>query len=195
MKRPRRRPTPVAAVVRQLIGVQEGTPSGRRGGKTLKVFEAFTRIGPPVSQWAEPVAFKNGVLTLEVAQSVWLTELSLLAPQIRERLNCILAVGWIKQVRLRLGLPRRTRPAPVLRPLTDVERQRIAGWVDAIRHPEVQTAVRRAAERCVRRGLAQVGPAPGAAGPCLAPEEPVLEAPRLTYGYGWRRVDRRGEPD
>ena len=194
MKRARRHPTPIGAVVRQLLGEQEGTPSGRRGGKTLKIFEAFARIGPPVSEHAEPVAFKNGVLTLEVTESVWLTELSLLAPHVRERLNGGLGAPWVREVRLRLGLPRRARPAARLPPLTDAERRQIGGWVDAIRHPDVRTAVRGAAERWVRRGLSRAGLAPGPAGPCLTPEEPAPEAPGLTYGYGWQRPPGRGDP-
>ena len=193
MKRARRRPTPIGTVVRALIGDREGTPSGRRGGKTLKFFEAFARIGPPVSERAEPVAFKSGVLTLEVSESVWLTELSLLAPQIRSRLNCSLGASWVTQVRLRLGLPRRARLVPPLRPLTEAERQRITGWVASIRDPDVKTAFCRAAEHCVRRGLPRGGLPPGSAGPCLTPAEPSLEAPRLTYGYGWRRPGGPGD--
>ena len=44
----------------------------RTGQRALEVFQAFEKVGPPITHHAEAVLFRAGVLTLRVSGSPWL---------------------------------------------------------------------------------------------------------------------------
>jgi predicted nucleic acid-binding Zn ribbon protein len=50
-------------------------------------------VGPEVARQAQPVAERAGVVTVSCASATWTSELSLLAPQLLERLNEGLSSG------------------------------------------------------------------------------------------------------
>ncbi|MEQ9496822.1 MAG: DUF721 domain-containing protein [Deltaproteobacteria bacterium] len=171
-------------------------PDPRRGPKShaLRVFTAFTKIGPPIVDQADPVLFRKGVLTLQVAESAWMTELSFLAPQIKKRLNGLLGRDLIREVRFRLGpLMPRPEPPPKPKPLTREAKARIAAWADQIPSQDVRAAVVRAAERFAalprKAPLDLSGPPGPRSTPTELIDDPDAPKPR-TYGYGDRKQDR-----
>lgn len=148
------KPVLVADLVARFLSRRHGHPQREREATTLKVFSAFQRIGPPVTEQVEPAFFKQGVLTLTVSESAWLTELTFLKPEILERLNRALGREVVVDLRMRLGrLMRRgiagKAQAPVL---SAAEREKIEAWGAMIPNPSVREAMIRAASRSVASG-------------------------------------------
>jgi predicted nucleic acid-binding Zn ribbon protein len=52
---------------------------------------------------AQPVAERDGVLTVACESSVWAQELDLLSERVLERLNGLLGAGQVKRMRVRTG--------------------------------------------------------------------------------------------
>jgi hypothetical protein len=174
------------------------TGAAREEVLALRVFTAFERIGPPLTDQAEPILFRHGVLTLRVKSSVWLTELTFLKTELLERLEQHLGRRAVRDVRLRLGHvePRPIEPSP-RRALAEADRARIADWTEAIADPKVREALSRAAARCLERGPADFELPAGPPGPMPSPDrKPAEPAPEtiLTYGFGRREVDRWAPP-
>lgn len=148
-----RRPRAAAEIVAEVLAEQEGRANGRKEAMTVRVFRAFSRLGPPITRHAEPVQFRAGVLTLSVDDSGWLTELTFLRPEILQRMAGLLGKPWVKDVRLRhapLGRAEELRPQkqpmPVLAPEDEAT---VAGWAAEIADPEIRDAMLRAARRAV----------------------------------------------
>ena len=186
-----RRPVAVGDILARLLddvtGRGPGGSSGPKAGpaKVRKVLAAFDRIGPPVTDHADAVGFRRGVLTLQVHESGWLTELTFLRTEIIDRLNRMVGPSTVKEVRLRSGARRKRAapPTPPPKPLTDRQREAVETWTAPIVDDAVREAVRRAAARSLARGDVVVPEVSGPPGPRLKPAEPATEAP-LTYGYG-----------
>ncbi len=187
-----RRPVAVGDILARLLddvtGRGGGGASGPKAGpaKVRRVLAAFDRIGPPVTDHADAVDFRRGVLTLQVHESAWLTELTFLRTEIIDRLNRMVGPSTVREVRLRSG-SRRKRPAPPTpppRPLTESQREAVATWTASIADDAVREAVQRAAARSLARGEVKVPEVSGPPGPRLKPAEPVVEPAPMTYGYG-----------
>lgn len=187
----KRRPVLVGDIIARLIdevtGAPKASPSrGSSAGRVTQVLSAFDRIGPPVTDHADAVGFRRGVLTLQVHESTWLTELTFLKSEIVQRMNRMLGGTAVREVRLRLGPRRRVEPPrPPPRPLTSAERASIDTWTAPIADADVRDAVRRAAERSLARGAVQAPQVSGPPGPRLTPPDPADSGPApLKYGYG-----------
>lgn len=193
-------PVRVAAVLARLMEeAMEGVGPGRKGPgrRTFAIFEAFERIGPPLTDHAEPSSFRRGRLTLRVDSSAWMTELGMMQRPILERVNGALPHPWVEEIRLVLGPPRPRRRAPVhpSRTLAAEHRAKLSEWSAPLRDDALRAAFERAAGTALAAGL-RTGEAPvsGPPGPRVVPltpweeETPVEE--RLTYGYGDRSIDR-----
>ena len=148
--RPRNRPTPIVDTLREILSQTPGEPRRRRSSAALRVFEAFAQLGPPFTTHAEPVFYRNGVLTLQIEHSGWLTELTFLAAEIIAGLNTRLGAETVKELRTRHG-PLSARPAPkrVERApppaLTSGQVRRVAELAEGIRDPVLREAFARAA--------------------------------------------------
>ncbi|NJK88269.1 MAG: DUF721 domain-containing protein [Myxococcales bacterium] len=135
----------LADVVRSMLNL-ETNEKRKTGHRVLRVFEAFRKLGPPLTRRAEPIWYGRGVLTLRVFGSVWMTELSFLAPQIVRRVNERLPEPWVESLRLRAGaVPAASERSEPVRRLTSVELERIEGLGAVIPRTEVKVAVMRAA--------------------------------------------------
>ncbi len=195
MKRRRRaHPVHIVDVVRGLVGAQEGVWRRRSGSstQTFEVFEAFSRLGAPLTEQAEPVGYRRGVLTLAVQRSAWLTELSMLSERIVARLNKELGSDKVKSLRLRPGAMT-PKPPPIRAPkLTRRQAAVVQEALTPIDDPKLREAFERAAQRSLtrtRRGK----PAEGPPGPRVCPPTPPPaeeEEPGLRYGYGEGGRDR-----
>jgi predicted nucleic acid-binding Zn ribbon protein len=63
-------------------------------------------VGELVAAHAEPTAERDGVLVVTCSSAVWAQELDLMAPELIERVNGLLAGGCIRRLRCR-ALPAR----------------------------------------------------------------------------------------
>ena len=66
-------------------------------------------IGPPITEHAEPIMLRGGILTVNVADSAWLTELTFLKKDILERINRGLLKPAVRDLRMKLGSVTRKR--------------------------------------------------------------------------------------
>ena len=92
-------PALVADLVARLMSRRD--ESGRRNAEALalKVFDAFRRVGPPITDHAQAVLFRRGALTLDVDTSAWLTELGFLREEMLGRINRLLGREVVRSIR------------------------------------------------------------------------------------------------
>ena len=64
-------------------------------------------VGDVVSAEAEPVAEREGVVTVSCGSSVWAEELKMLGPELRERVNSALGERAVGELRFTAARPRR----------------------------------------------------------------------------------------
>lgn len=194
-------PTRIAQLVAKLVDQKlrgQVRARGLPGRRTLEVFQAFERIGPPLTDHAEPSAFRQGRLTIKVRNSAWLTELSMMRLHLIRRLNGSLARPLVEDVRFVLGNPKPLVAQPSRRALalSVAQRAMVSEWASGLSNERVKEAFERAAETSLTRGPVAWQPFVGPPGPRVTPIPPWLEdgleqeEPELTYGYGRRTVDR-----
>jgi hypothetical protein len=189
--RPKSKPIAAAAVVSKLLSKDAATKDHALQARALEVFAAFQRIGPPITDYAEPALLRRGILTLNVCESTWMTELALLQKQIVDRLNRMLGKPRVREIRLRLGnVKKKEIEKPKIRPLTPKQQDDVAEWAQSIADPSVRQAMVQAATKSLGRGPIDAPIASGPPGPRAAIVEapPEPEPPR--YGYGFARRDR-----
>jgi predicted nucleic acid-binding Zn ribbon protein len=58
-------------------------------------------VGEAVAGQAHPSAERDGVVTVTCASSVWAQELTLMAPELTERLNAALGSEFVRELRFR----------------------------------------------------------------------------------------------
>lgn len=196
-RRPKSKPIPLGDLIGRFLKKRDISGSKERAqqAQALEVFATFVRIGPPITDYADPVFFRRGLLTLSVSDPTWMTELTLLEKQLVERMNRMLGRKLIKGMRLRLGNVRRIEPErPKPRPLSPKQQEDVAAWAEEIADPVVKEAMVKAATKSLARGPVQnpvfVGP-PGPR-PSAPPPPPEPEKPR--YGYGFSPRDRWKKP-
>lgn len=193
--RPRSKPVVVAEVLARLLSKREGTKEQAKQARALEIFAAFQRIGPPITDYAEPALFRRGVLTLTVRESTWMTELALLERQILDRLNRMLAKPRVKEIRLRLGnVKKKEIEKPRIRPLTPKQQDDVKSWAEQIADPVVREAMVRAATKSLGRGPVEVSLASGPPGPRAMVQEAPPEPEPNRYGYGFTPTDRWRKP-
>lgn len=135
-------------LVSRVLSQRHGHANHGREAVAMKVFAAFTQIGPPLTQHAEPVLLRGGILTLTVTDSAWLTELTFLRPEILERLNRPFNKIVVRDLRMRLGAITRKKVVEVpLPPLSPEKQHKVETWASEIADDEVRAAVTRAASR------------------------------------------------
>ncbi len=196
MRRSLKRPQGIAELVSQYLAKGEELPQRQNAHRVLKICEAFESLGGSIADQAQVTRFRSGVLYLDVGQGPWLTELSLLKPQLIKRLNQSLPKPWVKDIRLKLGRlrPKKTDTQP-LPPLDQQQIQTVEALGAEIRNHRVRNAVMSAAAKSLALGPAK-GPLPGGpAGPVvsvspLESEVAAREEKKLSYGYGNRSFDR-----
>jgi hypothetical protein len=171
-----RKPIVVADVVARLLAKRHGHPTRTKEALALKVFDAFQRIGPPITEHAEPAFFKNGILTLTVGESVWLTELTFLKPELIQRINKGLGRDAVEDIRLKQGkLERKKKEARAKPPiLSPVQKEKVDGWAASIADPNVKEAMMKAAARSITSPK-KARPLSGPPGPWPSRREPPAE--------------------
>ena len=108
-------------------------------------------VGPVIARHAQPQAVRGKKLTLVVDSPAWMQQLSLLKPEIVEKVNRNLGKGAIKEITLRLGeVESREHPSeepPVRTVLGPDEQKKIEEYVREIGDADTREALRRVIEK------------------------------------------------
>lgn len=108
-------------------------------------------MGPVIARHAHPLSVRGPKLYLAVDSPAWMQQLSLLKPEIIEKVNAGLGRETIREIVLNLGEVRATAASPpepeVRRELTNEERMRIEETVAGLSDPDVRQALRRLMEK------------------------------------------------
>ena len=124
-------------------------------GSRLSEYRVFGQweksVGPVIARHAQPQAVRGKKLTLVVDSPAWMQQLSLLKPEIVEKVNRTLGKETIKDITLRLGeIESRERPAeepPVRTVLGQDEREKIEDYVRGVSDPAIKEAISRVIEK------------------------------------------------
>ena len=124
-------------------------------GSRLDEYRVFGQweksVGLVIARHAQPQTVRGKKLTLVVDSPAWMQQLSLLKPEIVEKVNRNLGKGTIKDITLRLGeVESREQPPeglPVRTVLGRDEREKIEDYVRGISDPDTREAVRRVIEK------------------------------------------------
>jgi len=142
----------------------------------MKVFASFAKIGAPVTEHAEPIMLKGGILTLNVADSAWLTELTFLKKEILDRVNRGLQKPAVRDVRFKLGSVSKKRDTKASPPkLTEAESAKVEAWASEIASDEVRAAMISAARWSLKRPPPARAIVEGPPGPAPRKPEPQPE--------------------
>lgn len=108
-------------------------------------------VGDGIARHAQPASVRGKKLFLTVDSPAWMQQISLLKPEIIEKLNRNLGKNVISDITLKLGeLSTRERPAeetPARPELNREERATIERYVAGIHDPETREALRRVIEK------------------------------------------------
>jgi len=125
-------------------------------GSKLSEYRVFGKwdkaVGAAIALHARPLAVRGTKLSLVVDSPAWMQQLSLMKPQLIEKVNQMLGRDAIKDITLKLGeveLPETKepayRPAPVK--LDDETMRQIDGYVKDLEDAETREAFRRLIEK------------------------------------------------
>jgi hypothetical protein len=110
-------------------------------------------VGKVIARHARPVSLHGRKLFLAVDSSAWMQQLSLLRPEIIEKVNRVLGRNSITEIALNLGeipqsagTPARTGPG-IRVDLSAEDRGKIEAHLEQIRDADVRAAVRRVIEK------------------------------------------------
>jgi predicted nucleic acid-binding Zn ribbon protein len=124
-------------------------------GSRLSEYRVFGQwekaVGPVIARHAQPQAVRGKKLMLVVDSPAWMQQLSLLKPEIMEKVNSTLGKKTINDITLRLGeVELREQPPeePLVRNvLNRDEKEKIEDYVREISDPDTREAVRRVIEK------------------------------------------------
>jgi len=124
-------------------------------GSRLSEYRVFGQweqsVGTAIARHAQPQALRGKKLTLIVDSPAWMQQLSLLKPEILEKVNRTLGKEAVTDITLRLGevgsrdVAAEERPVPL--PLDSNELQKIEDYIRAIGDGDTREAVRRVIEK------------------------------------------------
>jgi hypothetical protein len=109
-------------------------------------------VGKVIARHAQPCSLRGKKMTLVVDSPAWMQQLSLLKPEIIEKVNRRLGHNAIRDIMLKLGevAPRTVEASedlPVRADLDRDEREKIEYALQDLHDPEIREAVRRVMEK------------------------------------------------
>ncbi len=139
------------------LGITLEKVLNRRGlASKLKEYRLFGQweraVGSVIARHAQPSAIRGKKLTVTVDSSAWMQQLSLLRPEIMNKVNACLREEAVDSITLRIGeldlpAPSRVEPRPPSGSLDAGERRRVEEYVAAIADAEVRESFRRMIEK------------------------------------------------
>ncbi len=117
-----------------------------------RIFGQWERaVGEVIARHAHPVAMQGKKLTLVVDSPAWMQQLSLLKPEIKEKLNRTLGSDVVKDIKLILGevttSGKTADPRAVPAALDKEERIVIDRYAEEVHDPDIREAIRRVMEK------------------------------------------------
>ncbi|HEU0264092.1 MAG TPA: DUF721 domain-containing protein, partial [Geobacterales bacterium] len=89
----RRMPTPIAVSSLLDTAVSSSLAARLREGR---IWEFWPRaVGNQIAHRAQPIAFRNGTLTVAVTGSAWMQQLTFLKGEMKEKLNTLLGEDMV----------------------------------------------------------------------------------------------------
>lgn len=139
------RPRPVADLLMEAL---RGKPAERRlkEGRIWLLWDEA--VGERIASRARPVAFRDGTLTVAVANAPWMQQLNFLKGGIIEKLNVLLGGPVVRDIYLKAGsveAPVEAQPEPPypVRQLTRAEQEFVATETTSIEDPELREIISR----------------------------------------------------
>uniref|UniRef100_A0A831XFZ2 DUF721 domain-containing protein n=1 Tax=Geobacter metallireducens TaxID=28232 RepID=A0A831XFZ2_GEOME len=139
------RPRPVADLLTEAL---RGKPAERRlkEGRIWILWDEA--VGERIASRARPVAFRDGTLTVAVANAPWMQQLNFLKGGIVEKLNVLLGGPIVRDIYLKAGTveaPVEAPPEPPrpVRQLTRAEQEFVATETKSIEDPELRDIISR----------------------------------------------------
>jgi predicted nucleic acid-binding Zn ribbon protein len=139
-----KRPAPIGDL---LTDAFSGAPIQKRL-REAKIWQVWAEtVGPQIASKAEPLAIRDGVLTIRVASSPWLQQLSFMKPDLMEHLNRAVGEPLVTDLFFKVGKPAQINkePAPretASRPLSPGEEQWLCQQTEGVNDPELRQAFR-----------------------------------------------------
>jgi hypothetical protein len=125
--------------------------------KEYRVYGQWGRaVGEVIAGHAQPSMVRGKKLYVTVDSSAWMQQLSLLKPDIMEKLNAAMGANAVESITLKLGelevspRPRTKTPEPEPPPLGPEERRRIEELASVIADPEVRRSFMHLVEKDFR---------------------------------------------
>jgi hypothetical protein len=120
--------------------------------REYRVFGQWEKaVGAVIARHAQPSSLRGKKMTLIVDSPAWMQQLSLLKPEIIQKVNRILGKDAIKDITLKLGeiaLHGGVSDEPPVRANLDrEEREKIEQALQELHDPEIREAVRRVMEK------------------------------------------------
>ncbi len=131
-----------------------------------RIFSEWERtVGQGIARHARPVSLRGSKLMLVVDSPAWMQQLSLMKPEIREKLNAGLGRESVREITLRLGevaAPDRQPPSEEggEAALTPEEREKIEQSVHAVADDNTRESLRRLIEKDLK-SKKRTGPGKG----------------------------------
>ena len=139
------RPRPVADLLTEAL---RGKPAERRLKEGRIWIFWDEAVGERIASLARPVAFRDGTLTVAVANAPWMQQLNFLKGGIVEKLNVLLGGPVIRDIYLKAGTVEVPVEAPPERPhpireLSRSEQEFVATETQSIEDPELRDIISR----------------------------------------------------
>ncbi len=144
----RRKKSQPIAVAGLLGEIFQGKPLEKRlrEGRIWQVWDAA--VGRQIAAQARPVNFRDGILTVIVANAPWMQQLNFLKKGMVDKVNRALGEELVREIYLKAGRPEApgTEPRPLKKPvraLTAAEHARIKQETAEVNDPELREAFAR----------------------------------------------------
>ena len=139
------RPRAIADLLAEAV---RGKPAERRmkEGRIWLLWDET--VGERIASLARPVGFRDGTLTVAVANAPWMQQLNFLKGEIIEKLNSLLGGQVVRDIYLKAGSvepPAAAPPehSPPPRELTSTEREFVATETQTVEDPELREIISR----------------------------------------------------
>ncbi len=95
----KKEPASLRSLVESFLNKKLAAPELTYDQKIAKVWSRV--VGKEVARHAEPSGFRNGILFVRVSHNLWATELQYRSSSIRQKLNEILEMDLVREIRFR----------------------------------------------------------------------------------------------
>ena len=145
--------TSIAGILKEVLkarGLGSGDTLSKLRGKWANA------VGGKIAQHAQPQMIREGRLTLTVDSPAWMSQLSMLSPEIIEKINAALEEGAVQELKFCLGTPakndREKKAAPIKkREISPEEKEAIEAATAKIGDKELRSSAKKLLSKSCKR--------------------------------------------